>query len=232
MHLGCPHHHRNPARRDTQGLAGAIPDSVPSEVRGLRVLRSICVTLNLTVVMAVILSGCAHVNGNFRTVEPGACYRSGQMDSTRLDIAIRRHGIRTVVNLRGPSPEESWYRGETRLCAGRGVAHHDLEWTMTQPPTPESLHTFVNLVRGAEKPILVHCQGGVHRAAVAAACFRLLQGEPVENVREELGFFFNNAPIGQLLDLYAQSALPFDQWVFNEYPAHYRARQEEAATAG
>ena len=37
---------------------------------------------------------CAHLNGNLQTVEPGAYYRSGQMDATTLDITIRRHGSR------------------------------------------------------------------------------------------------------------------------------------------
>jgi protein tyrosine/serine phosphatase len=168
-------------------------------------------------------TGCAHLKGNLQTVEPGAYYRSGQMDATTLDITIRRHGIKTVVNLRGESPHESWYRDERTLCSSLGVAHHDLDWTMSRPPDPESLQTFASLVRAAEKPILVHCQGGVHRAAIAAACYRLLQGETVEDARDELGFFFNGAPIGQLLDLYQCSTDPFERWLSHDYPLQYEA---------
>ncbi len=175
----------------------------------------------LALVLPAAVAGCAHLNGNLQTVEPGAYYRSGQMDATTLDITIRRHGIKTVVNLRGESPHESWYRDERALCISRGVAHHDLDWTMSRPPDPESLQAFASLVRDAEKPLLVHCQGGVHRAAVAAACYRLLQGEAVEEVRGELGFFFNDAPIGQLLDLYQSSVDPFDRWLARDYPLQY-----------
>ncbi len=177
----------------------------------------------LSLMLPAAFTGCAHLNGNLQTVEPGAYYRSGQMDATTLDITIRRHGIKTVVNLRGESPHESWYRDERALCTSLGVAHHDLDWTMSRPPDPDSLQAFASLVRAAEKPLLVHCQGGVHRAAVAAACYRLLQGEAVQEVRDELGLFFNDAPIGQLLDLYQHSADPFDRWLAHDYPFQYHA---------
>ena len=80
--------------------------------------------------------------------------------------------------------------------------------------------------------MLVHCHGGVHRAAVAAACYRLMQGESVDAARGELGLFFNHAPIGQLLDLYAESGLPFEQWAFEHYPTQYRALGLEDANTG
>lgn len=177
-------------------------------------------------------TGCAHLKGNLQTVEPGAYYRSGQMDPTTLDITIRRHGIKTVVNLRGESPHKSWYRDERTLCSSLGVAHHDLDWTMSRPPDPESLQAFASLVRAAEKPLLVHCQGGVHRAAIAAACYRLLQGEAVEDARDELGFFFNGAPIGQLLDLYQYSTDPFERWLSRDYPLQYEALGFERGEPG
>jgi protein tyrosine/serine phosphatase len=184
-------------------------------------------------VLVLLASGCALLNGNLRVVEPGAYYRSGQMDGRLLDITIRRHGIKTVINLRGASPDESWYRDEIAVCEARAVAHYDLKWSMSQVPPPESLQEFVAITGEAERPLLVHCQGGVHRAAVAAACYRLMQGESVEAARGELGLFFNDAPIGQLLDLYEESNLPFEDWILEEYPTRYeevvRQRTEQEA---
>ena len=179
--------------------------------------------LLLWLFFAAALNGCAHLNGNLQTVEPGAYYRSGQMNATVLDITLRRHGIGTVVNLRGKSPGEAWYREELAVCLDREVAHHGLDWTMKRPPEPASLQTLIGILQEGQPPFLVHCQGGTHRAAVAAACYRLLRGESVEAARRELGLFFNDAPIGQLLDLYEQSGLPFQQWVFEEYPVQYQA---------
>ena len=67
----------------------------------------------------------------------------------------------------------------------------------------------------------MHCQGG-STGRRGAACYRLLQGEAVQEVLDELAFF-NDAPIGQLLDLYQHSADPFDRWLAHDYPFQYHA---------
>ena len=49
---------------------------------------------------------------NFGVLQPGRIYRSGQMPSGVLARTVREHHIKTVLNLRGPNPRESWYREE------------------------------------------------------------------------------------------------------------------------
>jgi protein tyrosine phosphatase (PTP) superfamily phosphohydrolase (DUF442 family) len=179
--------------------------------------------------LTALSTGCARLGANLQEVDPGAYYRSGQMNGALLSVTLEWHDIKTVVNLRGESPDKLWYCNETAVCAKQGVDHYDLDWTMRRPPEPESLQAFVTIVSDAEQPMLVHCQGGVHRAAVAAACYRLMQGDSVEEAREEFGVLFNDAPIGQLLDLYEESDLyaqgtdSFEQWVSEEYPTQYEA---------
>ena len=56
--------------------------------------------------------------GNFHTVVEGQLYRSAQPDRGQLMSYVRRHGIRTVVNLRGAQPGVDWY-DEERSAAGR-----------------------------------------------------------------------------------------------------------------
>jgi protein tyrosine phosphatase (PTP) superfamily phosphohydrolase (DUF442 family) len=169
-------------------------------------------------------TGCAQSNHNFRAVESGRFYRSGQMGGASLARALSRHHIRTVINLRGAHPEEAWYQEELRVCAALGVTHHDFSWSMASLPPPESLARFADLLRTAEYPVLAHCQAGVHRAAMASSCYLLLQGAGLPEARRQIGLFFFDAPIGRLLDLYEGSALPFDQWVAVEYP-HVYARE-------
>ena len=204
-----------PAPRGMHGGFGALS----------RLVRS---PISLLVLFAAMSSGCARLGANLQEVDPGAYYRSGQMTAAVLSGTLKWHDIETVVNLRGESPDKLWYRSETAVCAKQGIEHYDLDWTMRRPPEPESLQAFVSIISDAEKPMLVHCQGGVHRAAVAAACYRLMQGDSVEEAREEFGILFNDAPIGQLLELYEESDLyeqggAFKQWVFEEYPAQYEA---------
>ena len=77
-----------------------------------------------------LASGCLSVRGNLRAVEADALYRSGQLSAPALDRVIERRGIRTVINLRGPTPAESWYREERDRCDAQGVAHCDFDWSI------------------------------------------------------------------------------------------------------
>lgn len=171
--------------------------------------------------LILALAGCGTLDQNFRAVRPGEFYRSGQMLGAQLAEKIRRHQVRTVINLRGTHPQEEWYRDEVAVCAAFGVEHHDLEWSMKELPAPESLAAFVTWCKQSEKPVLVHCQGGIHRAAVGSAVYLLTEGQDLEAARRQLGFFFRNAPIGRLLDLYESSGLPFETWVRARYPSEY-----------
>ena len=161
--------------------------------------------------------------GCVRTVERGRFYRSGQMQPAMLAHAIDSRGIRTVINLRGSSPDETWYVREVETCARMGVTHHDLDWTKRRIPEPESLARFVELVETSDPPMLIHCQGGVHRSGVASAMYLLVRGRSVEEARKQLGLFFNDAPIGAVLDMFEGSPLPFAEWVGTVYPGLYEA---------
>ncbi|MBN2308864.1 MAG: tyrosine-protein phosphatase [Candidatus Hydrogenedentes bacterium] len=182
--------------------------------------------------LIIASSGCASVAHHLRTVDEGQFYRSAQMPGDRLQKVIRHRGIRTVINLRGANPDEQWYQEERAACDALAVAHFDLDWTMRRLPEPDSLARFVALVEQADRPILVHCQGGTHRAGVASAAYVLIAGGDVDAAREEFGPFFNDAPIGRVLDLYEGSRLPFPEWVRTEYPALYAGPCGESDAPG
>lgn len=173
----------------------------------------------------ILLSGCAYMHHNLREVDERRLLRSGQMPAGAIERVIEREGVGVVVNLRGANPGEAWYDEEVAACQAAGAAHVDLRWSMKCIPEPESLERLVAILDEGPHPVLVHCQGGVHRAGVASACYVLLQGGSVDDAREQFTLFFNDAPIGRLLDLYAGSALPFRAWVREEYPGIY-AREE------
>ena len=111
------------------------------------------------------------------------------------------------------------------------MTHYDLPWSKEKLPDPESLAQFVAWCQTAEKPILVHCQGGTHRSGVASAVYLLLQGKSVDEARKQFGPFFDNAPIGALLDLYDGSK-PFAEWVVSDYPRLYAKAKSMPEEAG
>lgn len=178
---------------------------------------------HLLLILAVAaINGCVALNGNFRPVAEGEFYRSGQLSADGLDRRVRNLDLKTVINLRGPDVEDQWYQDEVAVCDRRDVDHHSVSLSKNRLPKPETLAQLIHLFETSEPPLLVHCQGGTHRSSVAAACYLLLQGEEVKVARRQLDvMFFNDAPIGRLLDLYAESDEPFDRWVRETYPGVY-----------
>lgn len=158
---------------------------------------------------------------NFRTVEEKVFYGSRQMSGRALEAAIKKRGIQTVINLRGHNPGSPWYDDEVAVCRKLGVAHEDFAWSKGRLPDPESLARFVDVVESGKKPFLAHCEGGTHRTGAAAACYLLLKGADTATARKQFGPFFNDAPIGQVVDLYEGSGVPFKEWVRDVYPGRY-----------
>lgn len=172
-------------------------------------------------VLTLTVGGCASLSGNFRTVEEGELYRSGQLHPDGLARRLVEHNIQSVISLRKPEPGAAWYEDEKQTCANLGREHVDLAWTMKALPTPDSLAELLSRFESSQGATLVHCQGGAHRSAVAAAVYLLMKGASVDQAREQFGFWFNDAPIGDLLDLYAVSRKPFRAWAIEDYPGTY-----------
>ncbi|GMV99069.1 MAG: hypothetical protein AMXMBFR84_02080 [Candidatus Hydrogenedentota bacterium] len=166
-------------------------------------------------------SGCYHLDHNLRAVEKDKFYRAGQMPDSRIGMYLRRHNVSTVVNLRGEHPDEEWWVEEKAVCDALGVEYKSFQWTMRRIPDPESLAAFVDICKNSEGAVLAHCHAGVHRAGTASAIYVLLNGGTPAEAREQFLLFFMDAPIGEVVDLYEGSPLPFDEWVVKEYPAKY-----------
>lgn len=176
----------------------------------------------LLLTLVLPFSGCGHLRGNFQVVDEGALYRSGQLKSSGLERRIEAHDIQTVISLRNPKPDERWYIQETELCDRLGVKHVDIPWSKEKLPAPEALERFYSALSTSTGPVLIHCQGGVHRSAIGSALYLIGQGESVETARGQLGFFFWHAPIGGLLDLYEQHpADDLGEWLVADYPGLY-----------
>lgn len=180
---------------------------------------------NTLLLITVPLAGCTVLHGNFRPVQEDALYRSGQLHAQGLQRRLEKHTIQTVVSLRTPDEDESWYWEEKAVCSALDVEHYSIPWSKDSLPTPESLAKLVSLFTTSPKPILVHCQGGVHRSAVASAVFVLLEGGTADQARGQLGRFFNDAAIGRLLDLYEGSTKTFARWVNEDYAGIYGGLQ-------
>ena len=80
-----------------------------------RHVRRVAAAVGMLVLTSGIYLGGLRASGNFHEVKAGEFYRSAQPSADALSRYIDRHGIRTVINLRGASP------GPPAHEAGRAV---------------------------------------------------------------------------------------------------------------
>jgi tyrosine-protein phosphatase SIW14 len=132
---------------------------------------------------------------NFRVVEPGKLYRSGQMPTHGLEHTIREYGIRTVICLRDTRDDgkPSVETGEAEFCECAGVKHHILtpaKWVSVEGgpvPVEGNVQKFLSIMDDPENhPVLVHCFAGIHRTGGYVGVYRLRYHgwTPEEAIRE------------------------------------------------
>ena len=142
--------------------------------------------------------GYLQLSGNFHEVIAGEFYRSGQPSIAQLDSYIKAHGIRTVINLRGENPDASWYQQEVAQSQSLGITHIDFGMSAGKALTMPETEKLITLLRNAQKPILIHCQGGADRSGLVAVIYLQQIAHIAEDVAER-----------QLSPFYGHVALPF-----------------------
>lgn len=121
-----------------------------------------------------------------RVVEPGRYYRSGEMTAAGFRDAVRRLGIRTIINVQNEYPDPDLRLGalggsvkESDLCRELGVNYvwlsPDLQPRSTPGgPRPAVLDEFFAVLDDPDSyPVLIHCKAGLHRTGVLTAVYRM-----------------------------------------------------------
>jgi tyrosine-protein phosphatase SIW14 len=136
-----------------------------------------------------------------RAVAPGRLYRGGQMTAEGLAEAIRRLGIRTVINVQNEFPDPELRRTfldgstvkESEVCSASGADYVLLEPDLVPPSTvppnrPKVIEPYLRILDNpANYPILLHCKAGLHRTGVLVAVYRMeYEGWSVSAAMREL----------------------------------------------
>lgn len=151
------------------------------------------------------------VYNNFHALG-GGMYRCSQPSPTQIRRYHVRHGIRSIINLRGVHDYGSYFY-EEEACARLGIELHSVKLYSRTPPSVAEIHRMRELYARLEYPALLHCKSGADRAGLGAALFRILQlGHPVREAMRELSWKYGHSRRARtgILDFFFASYLACD----------------------
>jgi protein tyrosine/serine phosphatase len=154
--------------------------------------------------------------------------------------ALKRRGLRTIINLRGARLCGSYWL-EQWICERKGIALIDFQIRSRDAPRREEIKAAHELFEKIEYPVLMHCKSGADRVGLMSVLYRFFKdGMPIAEARKELSLRYGHirqADTG-ILDRFFEKYLednkrqpmPFLEWVDTVYDPE--ALREEFRAAG
>jgi undecaprenyl-diphosphatase len=139
--------------------------------------KKITQTLALAIPLLLTWFLYSYTQTNFHTVLDGQVFRSAQLSAEKLKEKVTEHNIKTVINLRGPSPTDDWYIDEKKAAAELNIKHIDIKLASTDLNRVNRIKELIDIYHNQQKPILFHCNGGADRAGLASAIALLLENK-------------------------------------------------------
>ena len=157
---------------------------------------TVCGLILCTIAGAIgIYCGVLQLLGNVHVVVEQQFYRAAQLDKATLARVIHEHGIKSILNLLGASPEKSWYKDEIAVSKTLGVEHYDYGISASEVVNPDKIDQILKIVRDAPKPILVHCKNGADRSGLVAAVYLAkIKGVIVDEAAGQLSLYYGHFP--------------------------------------
>lgn len=110
------------------------------------------------------------IRRNFHRIDEHA-FRSSQPTTYQLRSIIKKHGIKTVLNLRGYERNSPLQALEERVCEEMGVKLVYIEAYSRKIPEVKTLEKFKEVFGSIEYPVLIHCKSGADRAGLGSMLY-------------------------------------------------------------
>ena len=181
---------------------------------------------------------------NFHWVVPGEAARAMQPWAGGVRRFLKNRGIRAIINLRGRNDDLGWWKTETALAQGEGIAHRDAMLDSRKIPTRDMLVRLIEAFDTAPRPFLLKCSGGQDRTSFAAALYLIHRDgwQAMATARRQFARFpYLHFPkrhqrwLKAFLDFAAEDAagLPLAVWIRERYtPENAKAWLDAHGLAG
>jgi protein tyrosine/serine phosphatase len=113
------------------------------------------------------------ISQNFEEVDPGKFYRSAQLTPQELEEKIKLYKIKTVISLRGAPEKSYWVDAQRKVLKNLNVQFVPISWTTDYFPESAQLKNYLQTLKTAAYPILVHCRTGADRTGEATALYAI-----------------------------------------------------------
>lgn len=138
-------------------------------------------------------------------------WRANQPNPRQVAEHARARGIRTIINLRGPSTR-GYYLLEKEACEQVGIELVDFQVFSRDTPTVETVLAAKALFEDIEYPALMHCKSGADRAGIMSVLYKIFrQNQPVSNAVQQLSKKYLHMREGKtgLLDAFFEAYLDY-----------------------
>ena len=145
-------------------------------------------------------------------------------------------GVKTILNLRGPSPK-GYYLLEKEACEALGLTLIDYRVFSRDTPKIEAIHDLKRIYAEMEYPAVMHCKSGADRTGLAGVLYKHFQmGLPISEALEQLRLRYLHVRQGKtgMIDFFFEEFIRYEEnggeldflgWVDEIYdPADVKAR--------
>lgn len=154
-------------------------------------------------------------------------WRANQPNPRQVAEHARLRGIKTIINLRGPSTR-GYYLLEKEACEQHGIELIDFQVYSRDTPTVEKVFEAKKLFERITYPALMHCKSGADRAGLMSVLYMIFrQQEPVRLAVRQLSKKYLHMREGKTglldaffetyLDAEAETGISFEEWLKSEY---------------
>ena len=100
----------------------------------------------------------------------GGMIRANQPSPAQLKTYAGQ-GIKTILNLRGPSPK-GYYLLEKEACEALGLTLIDYRVFSRDTPKKQAIHDLKKIFETLEYPAVMHCKSGADRTGLAGVLYK------------------------------------------------------------